>query len=104
MIGGGMKSKLKTKVVKKEIAEEDEEYPDLDIAIDINAEFFKRYPADKDGLRPGPFMFETNNGLIVAQTITEINEEFLTILTKNSKSGKDQKLRLPFNKIISCNT
>jgi len=102
---GGMKSKLKKKTSDAQINEEDEDdgFPELDIAIDINEDFFKQYPTDNKGHRAGPFIFETDQGIITAQFIIEIQKELLVINTVDSK-GKEQTLRLPYNKIISCNT
>jgi hypothetical protein len=102
---GGMKNKLKkvSSETPEAPTEEDESIPELDIAIDINEDFFKQYPSDNNGHRAGPFIFETDQGIITAQFIIEIQKELLVINTADSK-GKEQTLRLPYNKIISCNT
>ena len=103
---GGMKNKLKkspSQLAKANEEEDDDGIPELDIAIDINEDFFKQYPTDNNGHRAGPFVFETDQGIITAQFIIEIQKELLVINTVASK-GKEQTLRLPYNKIISCNT
>lgn len=100
-----MKNKLKQASIlaQKAEEEEDDDIPELDIAIDINEDFFKQYPTDKNGHRAGPFVFETDQGIITAQFIIEIQKQLLVIQTLNSKE-QEQKLRLPYEKIISCNT
>ncbi|WDE97002.1 hypothetical protein PQO03_03380 [Lentisphaera profundi] len=105
-IFGSMKNKLKASATVSSIAseeEEDDDIPELDIAIDINEDFFKQYPTDKSGHRAGPFIFETDQGIITAQFIIEIQKQLLVIQTINPK-GQEQTLRLPYEKIISCNT
>ena len=99
-----MKNKLK--IAKEEAHQADEpedDIPELDIAIDINEDYFKQYPTDKNGHRAGPFVFETDQGIITAQFIIEIQKQLLIIQTINSKE-QEQTLRLPYEKIISCNT
>lgn len=84
--------------------EEEDLIPEVDIALDINDEFFKQFPTNDEGLRIGPFIFETENGMIQAQSILDIQDNLLVLETKNSNTGTPQRLRLPYEKIISCNT
>lgn len=99
-----MKNKLKiARSEAHQVDEDDDDMPELDIAIDINEEFFKQYPTDKNGHRAGPFIFETDQGIITAQFIIEIQKQLLVIQTINIKE-QEQTLRLPYEKIISCNT
>ena len=84
--------------------QEEDLIPEVDIALDINDEFFRQFPTDDEGLRTGPFIFETENGMIQAQAILDIQDTLLVLETKNSNNGTPQRLRLPYDKIISCNT
>ena len=84
--------------------EQEDLIPEVDIALDINDEFFRQFPTDDEGLRTGPFIFETENGMIQAQAILDIQDTLLVLETKNSNNGTSQRLRLPYDKIISCNT
>ena len=90
--------------LKKEVIEEPKEVEDDDLDLpfqDLNAAYFKKIYLDSSGNPTGPFIIDTEDSVIKAEVIVEVQEDFIVAETLN-KDNERQRLRVPYSKMTSC--
>ena len=94
-------AKKKKKVVEEpKVLEEEED--DLDLPFqDLNADYFKQIYLDANGDFTGPFIIDTEDSVIKAEAIIEVQNDFIVVETLNKDDAK-QRLRVPYGKMTSC--
>jgi hypothetical protein len=82
----------------KTLSEED----DIELPFqDLDAAYFKKIYIDSDGNFTGPFMIESEDSVIKAEAIVDVQTDFVVVETI-TKSGSRQRLRVPYDKMTSC--
>ena len=92
------KSKNREVEKPKEVEEDD----DLDLPFqDLDADYFKKIYLNAEGNFSGPFIIDTEDSVIKAEAIIEVQNDFIVVETLNKDDAK-QRLRVPYIKMTSC--
>ena len=81
---------------------EDQQAAEFEVALDLDANYFRKIWKDASGAPRGPFIIETEDNVLQAIAIVEIQDKIVVLEIPGRQPGTTQRIRLPYEKIRGC--